>query len=131
VWKLVRFESPFRAQYAVILNFTPNVVSLVIPKAQEISPVIHNPVRHSDQVLEPNYVISNSTPVVLKKGAPVSLEKPIRVSMIWQEEKNRVAIIDQQVAREGQFIREYRVDRIEKNKVLLVGKKGKIWISID
>lgn len=122
VWRLVRFESPFRVHYAVILNFTPNVVSLVIPKVQVISSVIHNPVRQDYQVVEPNYMLSNFLPFASKKLAPVGLKKPIQVSMIWREKKNRLAIIDRQVVREGQSIREYRVDHIEKDGVLLVEK---------
>jgi hypothetical protein len=53
-----------------------------------------------------------------------------KVSLIFVNRNRKIAIIDGTLLHEGDFLDRYRLERIEKDKVLLKNKEGEKWLKL-
>ncbi len=58
-------------------------------------------------------------------------DEPVRVTLILMEGDRRMAIVNGIVVKEGDMIQGGTVARIEKDRVLIKGKKEQKWVRID
>jgi hypothetical protein len=65
-----------------------------------------------------------------KASAPLSGADK-KVSLILVNSNRKIAIIDGTLLHEGDLIDRYRLERIEKNKVLLKNKEGEKWLKLE
>jgi hypothetical protein len=73
-------------------------------------------------------------PIPLSKMAPPKIEEPqaeIKVSFILINNSRKMAIINGIVVKEGDLINKSKVERIEKNRVLIKDERGRRWIRIE
>lgn len=54
-----------------------------------------------------------------------------RVSFILIHKKRNLAIVDGKVVREGSFIGNHKIAKIEKDKILLKSREGEKWLKLD
>lgn len=67
-----------------------------------------------------------------KSVADISAQAPPPVvTFILQGNGKGMAIIDGNVVREGEKFRNWRITRIERNRILLEGRKGTIWANLE
>lgn len=62
---------------------------------------------------------------------PPPTENDLRVSFILHGTGKNLAIINGNVLKEGNTFNGWRVIRIEQNRLLIAGKKGKKWLTLN
>lgn len=67
----------------------------------------------------------------LSDVAPPQTPQVNRVSFILINQVKKMAIVDGKFVTEGDLVRDYRVVKIEKDKVLLKNKEGEKWLTLD
>lgn len=76
--------------------------------------------------------LSGAAPVALQPfPAAVAAAAVPTVSFILQDSGKDMAIINGNVLKTGDRYREWRVERIERARVLLIGRKGPLWIALQ
>ena len=70
-------------------------------------------------------------PSALSEVAPPRSATVERVSMILVNKDKRMAVVDGRLVNEGDWINQSRVEKIERNRILLKNKKGEAWLRFE
>jgi len=121
----VKFGLSFSPVEQKVLTFNDEQTHRLMERQQLSAASAKNPIDvsfKSEQVF-PEMSLTEVAP------PPSSTEK--KVSFILINQKNRWAIIDGKFVHEGDLFEKQRIEKIEKNKVLLKGKEGEKWLKLD
>lgn len=127
-YQQVNFKVTLKDTERAVANFRPT--TLVVPRKawQPVtltSPVIAAP--------PPAPAAATGTPPTpsSKQTPPVIAVPSPTVSFILHDNGKDMAIINGNVLKTGDRYQEWRVERIERNRVLLSGRKGPLWITLQ
>ncbi len=129
VYMLLHFKPPLTATEKTVLTFTPPVPGLtprVWKSASSSCPV--NPAANRSIKLKPADAESKTAQTAI---IPPRMEEDLRVSFILHGTGKNMAIINGNVLKEGNTFNGWRVIRIEQNRLLIAGKKGKKWLTLN
>jgi hypothetical protein len=138
LWNTVSLKPPLRPHEKTLINFTPVLPNVARPVPQTFVG-IQCPVQPS---AFSESTVSAYPPVALETLLPSGKEKSTRqsvvnpestysVSMVLVNENRKLAIINDRVVKEGDYLNSYRVSSIEQNKVHLKGSKGDLWLKTE
>jgi len=127
----VRFKTALTPQEQSLLNFhgenLPEVLRREQPAVGPISSPI--PLVLASEKDFPRELLSDLAPA--DGTGDTTKERPSNVSLIVVAPGRKFAIINGNVAKEGDTVEMQRVLRIERNRVLLKGKEGERWLRLE
>lgn len=132
VYRKIVFKPVFTAAEQAVATYSPSTVSIVTKNWQQRALTI--PITVKSAFPAPSPAASGSRSAADSRSAP-SLQAPIQpsptVSFIMQDGAKGFAIIGGAILKEGDHYHEWRVVRIERNRVLLRGRKGTTWVTVQ
>lgn len=128
VYQQVRFAPSLKDTERAVANFSP--APLVVPRITWQPVILTSPV--TPPLLTPTAQPEGAGTATATKPPPVpaAVSAP-SVTFILHDGGKDMAIINGNVLKAGDRYQEWRVERIERNRVLLNGRKGPQWISLQ
>lgn len=128
VYRQVSFKATLKDTERAVADFRPT--TLVLPRTTwqpaTVTPLV-TAAPASVTTAQPAPSPAQAPP----KSAPVDIMSPPTVSFILHGAGNDMAIINGTVLKTGDRYQQWRVERIERNRVLLSGRKGTVWITLQ
>lgn len=121
----LRFEQQLSPAELAISRFTPAPPAVPPQRLWQQGTLVPNPLGTPPQPAgKPPQAVAATPAAVVQERLPA-------VSLIVQGDGRPTAILDGTLVREGETVRSWRIARIERNRVLLEGRKGTRWIHLD
>lgn len=126
VYQQVRFSPPLKEVERSVASFSPTV--LVLPRKNWQTVHLATPVTllPPTPATPPGGAGTPAPPAAVPLAAPTPV-----VSFILHDDGKDMAIINGNVLKAGDSFQEWRVVRIERNRVLLSNRKGPLWITLQ
>lgn len=121
----IKFKPSLFPAEQVLSDFSHQKTQIIRRQPIEVS-AIDSPIRAEAVSPKAGYP---QTP--LEKVVPPEPQIEMKVSLVIINGGRKMAIINGLVVREGDAFGQSRVEKIERNRVLIEDKKGERWIRID
>lgn len=130
VYRQIRFIPPLKQVERSVAEFKPT--TLVLPRKEWQQVTLTAPVTPLPAVpsMTPIAAGAQAPPAAVAPSAPLAAPTPV-VSFILHDGGKDMAIINGNVLKAGDRFQEWRVERIERNRVLLSSRKGPLWIALQ
>src|SRR3989338_1940694 len=128
--------------FSIIISSFMNFMPVLSPTERELSRFSYEKLQLIDK--QPLQTTKLNSPIKIPDRSQKDiLQLPIsgaafhneieakRISLILISDGLKIAIIDGTVVNEGDVINDYRIVKIEKDKILLKDQAGKEWIKIE
>jgi hypothetical protein len=126
----VRFGAALSPQERALLDFHSDGLPQVFHRPPPAVGPIASPIPLV-LVSEKDYPRELLTDVAPQGANATAVDRPLLVSLIVVSRNKKFAIINGVVAKEGDAVDQYRVVKIERNRVLLQSKEGKQWLRLE
>lgn len=127
VYQQVHFTPTLKDTERAVAGFRPT--TLAIPQATWQAASVSLPVVAAAPPASPAPGGMPPAAAPAPKAAPVAAPLP-SVSFILHDGGKDMAIVNGAVVKVGDRYQEWRVERIERNRVLLSGRKGPLWLTL-
>lgn len=129
----ITIKAPLKPDEQKLINVSDIGLSKI---AERKSPIVIksavNPIQRGAIPGEKNYPdvpLASVSPPLASAPQPVK-EMASGVSFILVNPERKMAVVDGKMVYEGDMVGQKRVVRIDKSKVLLQDRKGKVWLSL-
>lgn len=126
IYRYVSFKPSFNAAEQAVARFAPAAQPMP-QRTWQYAATAPNPLGESFS--RPPAAATQQKRAV--SAASSAVEPLPAVTFILQGNGRGMAIIDGTVVREGEKLRSWKVTRIERNRVLLEGRKGSRWVTLQ
>lgn len=125
VYRQARFSPRLKETEQAVANFA--ATPLVIPRKDWQTVTLTSPISALLPAPTTSFPAGTTVP---PKSLPAAAPAPV-VSFILSDGGKDMAIINGNVLKTGDRFQDWRVQRIERNRVLLLGRKGPLWITLQ
>ena len=119
-----RFAPQYNNSEKMLLAFTPPPAGLTLKTWETVN-------KNCPVNMRPGSNIKEAPVSSLAAQLPMQPAALPRVSFILFGPGSNMAIVNGIVVKEGNRLKEWRIERIEQNRLLIAGKKGKKWLTIN
>lgn len=129
VYRQVQFAPQLKDTERAVTAYQPT--ALQVPAATWQTVALRLPVTPQQPAAVPPVPANSAAPPAAFPAALPAQTPPPTVSFILSDGGKDMAIINGAVLKVGDRYQEWRVARIERNRVLLTGRKGPLWLTLQ
>lgn len=126
LYRYVQFKPRFDQTEQAVAQFSPTAQKTSVQRSWHAAAVAINPL---GAAAAPPANASQPKQVTQQQPKP-HIVLPT-VTFILQSADKKMAIVDGTIVHEGELFRTWKIARIERNRVLLEGRKGTRWIHLE